>query len=322
MSSLAACVLCASTLLGQTGIEAPAVPSEIVEELDYFVGNWKVSGEGPLGPIEGSWSAEWSPGKVCLLIHYPGPDPEEFLGKGIFGWNSQKKEILAQMFYSIGAHETISYKVGTSGSWEASYSGALNGKPFKADAILNKSKPDVWSFDTKNLILDGETVKDFSVRFVRAEEIQPTTMPVELRRQIDERLIGQWTYEVTWGEKEFTGEETTRWIGRKNGILIQGNIMVDGSRINYAMMQGWDGSVNALVGRGFTSDGESSTGCWTDFSEEKWTGHGEGIYQGKRWKSPSQLEFLKDSLRYEDVTQGKPWVAVYKRKLESAKTEK
>jgi hypothetical protein len=92
--------------------------------MDYFVGDWKVIGEGPLGPIEGRWSAEWSPGKVCLLIHYPGPDPEEFLGKGILGWNSQKKEILAQMFYSIDAHETISYKVDPSGSWEASYSGA------------------------------------------------------------------------------------------------------------------------------------------------------------------------------------------------------
>ena len=64
MSSLAACVLCASTLLGQAEAKGPAIPSEIMKELDYFVGDWKVTGEGPLGPIEGSWSAEWSPGNA------------------------------------------------------------------------------------------------------------------------------------------------------------------------------------------------------------------------------------------------------------------
>lgn len=152
------------------------------------------------------------------------------------------------------------------------------------------------------------------------QDAKPTMMPTDLRKQIDERLIGEWTYEVTWGEKKYIGEETTRWIGRKMGILIQGHLMVDGKRTGYVMLQGWDGNANAIVGRGFTSDGEASTGCWTDFSKEKWTGHGEGMYQGKKWESPSKLEFLKDSQRYEDTTHGKPWIAVYKRK--SAPAEK
>ncbi len=151
-----------------------------------------------------------------------------------------------------------------------------------------------------------------------AQDTKPTQMPAELSKQIDECLIGEWTYEVSWGDKKFTGEETTRWIGRKIGILIQGHLMASGKRTNYVMLQGWDGSAKAIVGRGFTSDGEASTGCWTDFSKDRWTGHGEGIYQGKRWESPSKLEFLKDSLRYEDTTHGKPWIAIYKRKPASA----
>jgi hypothetical protein len=155
------------------------------------------------------------------------------------------------------------------------------------------------------------------VSVATGQEVKNVPMPVELQQQIDERIIGERTYEVAWGEKKYTGEEKTRWIGRKSGILTQGFVVEDGERVNYVVLQGWDGNTEALVGRGFNSNGETWAESWTEFSKEKWTGHGEGIYQGKRWKSPAKLEFLKDSTRYEDITDGKPWVSVSKWKPNS-----
>jgi hypothetical protein len=146
-----------------------------------------------------------------------------------------------------------------------------------------------------------------------------TTMPAELREQIDQRMIGQVTYQGTWGAKKFKGEETTQWVRRKTGILIQGYLVTDGKRSNYVILMGWDGGERILVARGFNSEGETWTSQWTKFSKDKWTGHGSGVYQGAKWDSPSTLEFRAGGSRYEDTTDGKPWVAEYTRKAKKAK---
>ena len=44
-----------------------------------------------------------------------------------------------------------------------------------------------------------------------------TTMPAELKEHIDQRMIGQSTYQGHWGDKKFRGTETTRWTRRKTG---------------------------------------------------------------------------------------------------------
>ena len=41
------------------------------------------------------------------------------------------------------------------------------------------------------------------------------------------------------------------------------------------------------------------------------------LNQGKPWESTITLELMKDKTRYEDVTHGKPCVAIYTRKPQS-----
>ncbi len=156
-----------------------------------------------------------------------------------------------------------------------------------------------------------------AVSMAAAPEEELATMPADLRRQIDERMIGECTYEATWGDKKITGEEMTRWAGGKTGVVIQGHSTLGGKKSNYVVLMGWDAAENAFVSHGFNSEGETWTSRWTKFSGDKWEGKGEGIYQGKRWESPATLEFEKDSTRYEDVTDGKPWVAIYTRKAKA-----
>ena len=146
-----------------------------------------------------------------------------------------------------------------------------------------------------------------------------TTMPAELKEHIDQRMIGQSTYQGQWGAKKFNGAETTRWTRRKTGILIQGHCVMDGKRSSYVVLMGWDGGERDLIARGFNSDGETFTSRWTKFSKDKWTGHGEGVFQGLRYDSPATLEFRAGGSRYEDTTDGKPWVAEYTRKAKKIK---
>ena len=162
-----------------------------------------------------------------------------------------------------------------------------------------------------------------SLSVVTAPEANVTTaMPAELREHIDQRMIGQKTYQGNWGAKKFKGEESTRWVRRKTGILSQGHSVMDGKRTDYVELMGWDSGKRALVVRGFNSDGETWTNQWTKFSKDKWTGHGSGVYQGVKWDSPSTLEFRANGSRYEDTTDGKPWVAEYTRKAKKTKKTK
>jgi hypothetical protein len=54
-------------------------------------------------------------------------------------------------------------------------------------------------------------------------------------------------------------------------------------------------------------------------TKDKWTGRGSSTYEGTQWDSPATLEFKENSLRYEDVTNGKPWVGVYTRTAKAKK---
>jgi hypothetical protein len=138
-------------------------------------------------------------------------------------------------------------------------------------------------------------------------------IPAEVREHIDAHMIGKWTFKVTWGNKTYEGAETIRWTGRKTGLLIQNHANIDGKRMDSVVLLGWGGGEKALVGYGFSSEGETWQSQWTKFSKNKWEGHGTGTFQGEKWDSPCTLEFGKDSMRYEDITGGKPWVGVYTR---------
>ena len=82
-----------------------ALPDNIAKELRFFVGEWTVEGEVLGMALKGHWSARWSPQRHCLLITYPLTlDGKEIFGNGVMGWDTAKKEVLVQMFYSNGVH--------------------------------------------------------------------------------------------------------------------------------------------------------------------------------------------------------------------------
>jgi hypothetical protein len=141
-----------------------------------------------------------------------------------------------------------------------------------------------------------------------------TTMPSTLRAQIDRHLIGEWTWKATWGERALKGELMIRWTDGNTGVLMEGFSVADGEKTMEVNLLGWDGTRNALVGRGFGTDGGTGRTRWTEFTDTKWTGRGSGNYKGKPWKSDTTFEFMKDRMRYEDVTHGEPFVVVYSRK--------
>lgn len=90
--------------------------------------------------------------------------------------------------------------------------------------------------------------------------------------------------------------------------------MEDGKKIDVTELLGWDSKSGHVLVHGFTSDGASYTMRWTRLLPNKWTGRGTGSWKGKEWKSKTTMEWKDNFARYEDVTEGKPFVVILKRK--------
>ena len=153
-----------------------------------------------------------------------------------------------------------------------------------------------------------------SLTISAGQEKPSIAMPPAVRRQITQHIIGQWTHRTTWGDQVMEGEETARWTKDRAGFILQGHLIIEGKKSSYAVLVGWSNADKTLVAHGVNTEGETWTVRWTDLSRDEWKGHGEGIFQGKKWESESKFVFGEESNRYEDVTLGKPWIAVMKRK--------
>lgn len=150
-----------------------------------------------------------------------------------------------------------------------------------------------------------------------------TAMPPEVQQQIDTQLVGHWSFTGTFGDQKFHGTETWRWQNGKTSLIIEGILEIGGERLLSTSLAGWDVNKKALVVTGF-GGGDTWTTHWTEFSPEEWKGRISGVYEGKPYDSPAKIQFLKDSVRYEDTTNGKPWVSVGTRpgSAEQSKGEK
>jgi hypothetical protein len=145
-----------------------ALPEDVVKELRFFVGEWTVEGDVLGMALKGRWSARWAPQRHCLLISYPLTlDGKEVLGNGVMGWDTAKKEVLAQMFYSNGAMENVRYTVDSPGVFKGTLVGSTEGEAGNAACEVRIKRPNEWTFKTTGHTIGGRQEGEFSVRFVR-----------------------------------------------------------------------------------------------------------------------------------------------------------
>lgn len=147
-------------------------------------------------------------------------------------------------------------------------------------------------------------------------------MPEELRQHIDKHVIGEWTTQTAWGDKVAIGERRSHWAsGGKCVITEATDTDFTGEKSHVASVLGWDAGTRCLVEYSVTSKGEHWQNRWTGFSSGKWTGQGSGFFNGKEWNTPAEIQWTEQGARYEDTTEGRPFVIVYKRKTPRAARE-
>ena len=141
-------------------------------------------------------------------------------------------------------------------------------------------------------------------------------MPENIRQQIDQHLIGRWSSQLDFDGKTTSERFTYRWANakKKNSLLFSLTTEgYTGTQIGF-----WDAEKKHFVFQAQTSRGDHFVTVYDEFAEDKWSGHSSGIFDGKVWDADAAISWPDaNSLHYEDITDGKPWVSKARRVAKS-----
>jgi len=176
MKSLLAAVpmmlLATASSIWAQAVPQPRKPSaELQKEGDYFVGNWKFTGEtkpSPFGPggqkFESSERLEWIPGGFFLMARsYEG---DKWSGLTIIGYDENRKVFSHTSYTATGKIETMDGTVqGDTETWSGDRK--VDGKPTKQRMTIKKLSPTRYAFKLEmapengnwSLVYEGQAVK-------------------------------------------------------------------------------------------------------------------------------------------------------------------
>jgi hypothetical protein len=163
---------CASSARAQTSQPPHKPSSELQKEGDYYVGNWKLSGEtkkSPFGPggekFESSERLEWMPGGFFLLARsYEG---EKWTGLTIIGYDEKKKILTHTAYNARGEIELMEgTEQGDTEIWSGD--GSVSGKPVRQRLTIKRVSPTLYTFKYEiaaqrgdwSLVYEGQGTKE------------------------------------------------------------------------------------------------------------------------------------------------------------------
>jgi hypothetical protein len=163
---------CASSARAQTSQPTHKPSTELQKEGDYYVGNWKLTGDtktSPFGPggkkFASSERLEWIPGGFFLLARsYQG---EKWAGLTILGYDENKKIFTHTTYNASGEIEVMEgTEQGDSEIWSGD--GKVDGKPVKQRLTIKRVSPTLYTFKFEmaprggdwSLVYEGQGAKE------------------------------------------------------------------------------------------------------------------------------------------------------------------
>ncbi len=115
VTALTLVVVSSSVVIAQEAVE---VPKEALQEMSCLVGEWETSVSLNGEKLVGEYSAEWAPGKHCLILSSSLSGDEATHASGVGGWSPDRKQYVEHWFTSDGVNRTVYYTIGEKkGTW-------------------------------------------------------------------------------------------------------------------------------------------------------------------------------------------------------------
>lgn len=251
-------------------VAAAPLPPEVAQELEYFVGQWHLEGEGAKGPMKSEWSIRWAPGRHCLIVEYARVEEGKTIrGNGLWGWDSATGELVYHAFY---ADRGLEHNRGKPTVQRGRYTGSLSGKAATGTCELRKEGPDQWTFKTDGVAASG--LGELDVRFIRVKPDDTSTAS----KCPWEPVTGYWKFSDSTG---YTAEVVWELAG--DGPTVIGKWKdKDGTATELA---GWRADQKTFVATGYGADGSYAEVHSTTVTESMIKGN-----MTKRWPNGSLME--------------------------------
>lgn len=137
-----------------------AVPAAVLEQFQYFVGEWTAEGTtGDGEAAQATFTVKWAPGKKTLLFDAYWSDPEiKSLGSGIFGWDAADERVHTSEFWDNGVYHHRHYTIKSDRAWEGDEFAGINdeGKRVRQKVKLEIRNPNEWTWEASERVLDGK----------------------------------------------------------------------------------------------------------------------------------------------------------------------
>ena len=158
-------------------------PAPELKKLDYFVGNWKTTGDikpGPMGP-GGKFSSvdhnEWMPGRFFLILHSTGGGAMgHFIETAYMGYSTEDKAYTYDAFNNMGEAE---HSKGTAegDTWTWTSTEKIGGKTMKGRFTLTIVSPTAYNMKFEiapeggdySTVMEGKATKVVAAKAKGAE---------------------------------------------------------------------------------------------------------------------------------------------------------
>ena len=149
--------------------------------------------------------------------------------------------------------------------------------------------------------------------FVSCVPASAEGMPDRIRKTFEEHIIGAWEFTTVFDGQTTKQLVVNKWLPGKSAIFGI-NFDVEGKESSAAYsLEGWDEASKTIVGHGFGSSGGTWSVTYDKVGDKLWEGSGVGTWKGKEWRSPAKIEWTNNGFRYEDTTEGKPFIITGRR---------
>jgi hypothetical protein len=191
-------------LIGNVTIaqEETGVPEEIVKELSYLVGSWKVEGKRGDDEFGGTATYKWAPNKekhkYCLVTNWlVGPDGNIPPGISIMGWNSANRCIVESGFDAQGNFYETHWVVKSRTQWKGEFSNVRDGEKVEGRGVVVKKGPTEFVYEAETTT--GETGRTVFTKVTKERETgkqeKPKSIasPLASGQELTEEQKGPWS---------------------------------------------------------------------------------------------------------------------------------
>lgn len=224
----------------------------------------------------------------------------------MIGWDAVNKAVLGTGFDSLGNHWITRYTDLTTTRWAGTAVGWFDGKPWESKVSIE--------FEEEGYRYEDVTGGKPWVSVSRRAVVFPAPMPAEVKKAVEKLVIGDWTSEVKFGDRQWTATTSRKWSPAGDFLFSDFTITSEKSSHRMQSVLGWDSRKKALTEAFVSEAGEYAFLEYTEVSEGHMSGRMTGMVMGQPWDSKARFRIENGQARWESVLQGKPYVWVSKRK--------